>query len=158
MKKIIIGLFLSLLLFNSCATHGKRLKSIPLVNVGTSANTGTGDPLRTAFIKINEALTELNRIGIDNVNATSDELNILHGLDLNLVYIGDIAIMTSQVDADLTDNTPTASEITAALGKSASEAGKNYTRLIKDTTGSGLIYLVISDGTSWHYIKTTIAS
>jgi hypothetical protein len=97
MKKVLLLSIITLFLISSCASHKKLYGSIPLVNVGTSANTGTGDPLRTAFIKINEAITELNRIGIDNVHATSDELNILHGLDLNLVSIYDIAVMKAEI-------------------------------------------------------------
>ena len=68
-----------------------------------------------------------------------------------------MAIETTQIDAALTDNTPTDAEITAAIGKTATVAGKNYTKMIKDTSGSGLIYLVASDGTSWQYVKLTIA-
>jgi hypothetical protein len=56
---------------------------LTFVNVGASANSGTGDPLRTAFIKINLALAELNRIGIQSIMTTPEELNILHNLDLN---------------------------------------------------------------------------
>lgn len=44
-----------------------------LVNVGTAANTNDGDPLRTAFIKINENFTELyGDIGL--LTSTSNSL------------------------------------------------------------------------------------
>ena len=34
-----------------------------VINVGTSANDGQGDPIRTAFIKCNDNFTELYSIG-----------------------------------------------------------------------------------------------
>lgn len=45
-------------------------RAIDTVNVGTTANDGTGDPLRTAFIKINESLYMLDTLGVDDLNAT----------------------------------------------------------------------------------------
>ena len=156
MKKILIVL---IFIFAACSPRITPIKSRSLetVNIGTTANDHTGDPLRTAFQKVNLLMLEANRIGIQNILATAEEINILHNLDPNLIYIGDIAIITAQVDAALTDNTPSDAEITAALGGTAAVLGKNYTRIIKDTSGSGLVYLCISDGTSWHYIKSTIA-
>ena len=34
--------------------------AIKVINIGSSANKGDGDPLRTAFTKINENFAELN--------------------------------------------------------------------------------------------------
>jgi hypothetical protein len=144
MKKILFLIFLMI----GTLSYGQMTK-VPM---------GVGTKLNVAFPIINLVIDQLNRIQLDRINATADEINILHNLDPNLIYIGNIAIITTQVDANLTDNTPTDGEITAALGMTATVAGKNYTRIIKDTNGSGLIYLVFSDGTYWHYIKSTIAS
>jgi hypothetical protein len=130
--------------------------AVELVNVGTIADDGTGDPARTAFQKINDLITEAIRIEMELIEATSSEVNLLHGIE-NLAYLGDFAVMIEQVDAALTDNTPTDGEITTALGRTAIVAGKNYTRFIKDTSGSGLVYLTVSDGTAWQYVKLTIA-
>ena len=91
------------------------------------------------------------------VTATAEEINILHELDLNVIYIGDIALLIEQVDAALTDDTPSAANLNSALGMTASVAGKNYTKIIKDTSGSALIYLVASDGVDWFYSKLSKA-
>lgn len=39
------------------------------VNTGTGANTGTGDPLRTAFEKLNDAVNLMNTIELHNVTS-----------------------------------------------------------------------------------------
>ena len=62
-----------------------------------------------------------------------------------------------QISGSLTDNSPTAAEITGIVEKSASEAGKGYQVTIKDTDGSGLLYKVESDGTNWFYAVMTKA-
>lgn len=85
MKKLLI-LFL-ILIVSSCATQKQLSRSVPLINVGTSANSGTGESLRAAMIKINLALTELRRIGISGVTADSAEINVLDGLDHNVISI-----------------------------------------------------------------------
>lgn len=68
-------------------TNGKPVKTdrttnLSLVDVGTSANSGTGDPLRTAFIKINVGLSALNTFGILDIVATAEEINLTHSMDL----------------------------------------------------------------------------
>ena len=148
----------------------------PALTLGSTAITSTPAQLNYLNTTTSDVQTQLNsKAAIENplfttaittpsliltstpVVATADELNILHNLEPNLKYIGDVAILTAQVIAALTDNTPTNAEITSALGMTAAVAGANYTRIIKDSDGSGLIYQVFSDGTSWHYIKSTIA-
>ena len=51
-----------------------------LVNIGTSANSGNGDPLRTAFTKINNNFTELYDY------ASNDTTTDLSLADLNTLY------------------------------------------------------------------------
>jgi len=55
MKKILIFFLFSL----SLTGFGQTL---PLINVGKTANDGTGDALRTAFIKTNAAITRVNTL------------------------------------------------------------------------------------------------
>lgn len=69
----------------------------------------------------------------------------------------DSVSVTPQFTGILTDGIPTASEINAILGMTATEAGAYYTAFIIDTNGTYLIYIVISDGTYWHYTVTTKA-
>ena len=59
--------------------------------------------------------------------------------------------------ANVTDDIPTAAEITLAVGMTAAVAGAGYRRTIKDTSGSGLLYIVESDGTDWFFIPYTKA-
>lgn len=47
-----------------------------LVNIGSTANDGTGDPLRTSFTKINENFTELyTKLGNGNVEINANQIS-----------------------------------------------------------------------------------
>jgi hypothetical protein len=157
MKKIIF-LGLCLLVISCNPVKYSKTRALVEPNTGTGPNTETGESLYSFAEKMKLVTRELNRVQITEDQTTAPERNILHnGQGPNTVNIRDIALLIAQVDAALTDNTPTDAQITSALGMTAAVAGKNYTRIIKDTSGSGLIYLCISDGTSWMYIKFTIA-
>lgn len=56
-----------------------------------------------------------------------------------------------QLTGAITDGTPTAAEITAIVGMTPAVAGAGYFASILDSAGTGLIYHVESDGTSWQY-------
>jgi len=45
--------------------------------------------------------------------------------------------------------TPTAAQITSAVGFSAETMLRGYKAIVKDTSGTGLTYTYISDGTDW---------
>lgn len=64
----------------------------------------------------------------------------------------------AQLSAALTDGAPTDAEIDSATGLTPATAGAGWKCVIKDSNGSGLCYLVESDGTAWHYWASTIAS
>lgn len=64
----------------------------------------------------------------------------------------------AQVSAAITDGTPTDAEIDSATGTTPGDAGAGWKCIIKDSNGSGLLYLVESDGTAWHYWVSTIAT
>lgn len=66
-------------------------------------------------------------------------------------------IKVKQLSGSLTDGTPTAAEITAIVGVSASVAGAGFQVTIKDSDGTGLLYKVESDGTDWYYTAMTKA-
>lgn len=66
-------------------------------------------------------------------------------------------IKVKQLSGSLTDGTPTAAEITAIVGVSASVAGAGFQVTIKDSDGTGLLYKVESDGTDWYYQVLTKA-
>ena len=54
-----------------------------VINVGTSANSKNGDPLRTAFIKINENFTEVYNSSTDTISLTQLKLIISESTDFN---------------------------------------------------------------------------
>lgn len=60
-------------------------------------------------------------------------------------------IKQTQLTGSLTPGAPTTGEINTATGTTASVAGAGYKVVIKATNGTGLLYLVESDGTNWFY-------
>jgi len=77
-----------------------------------------------------------------------------------VLYNGDLIlsgnIKNPQYTGSLTDDTPTSSEITSIVG-SASTKGSGFKAVIKDSNGTGLLYIVESDGTYWYYTVMTKA-
>jgi len=72
------------------------------------------------------------------------------------LYIDEQFIKVHQYSGSLTDGSPTASEITTITGFGPLQgAGTQVT--IKDTDGTGLLYKIESDGTSWYYTVMTAA-
>lgn len=63
----------------------------------------------------------------------------------------------TQFAGALTDGAPTASEIEAITGVNAATAGAGYKTTIKDNAGTGLVYLIRSDGTDYYYLALTKA-
>jgi hypothetical protein len=63
-----------------------------------------------------------------------------------------------QITAALTDGTPTDAEIDAATGLTPATAGAGWKCTIKDSSGSGRLYIVESDGTQWNFWAGTIAT
>ena len=70
----------------------------------------------------------------------------------NVKYVSGFSLPTGS----LTDGTPTEAEITAIVGSPANK-GTGYRAIILDSDGSGLLYLIVSDGTGWNYIALTLA-
>jgi hypothetical protein len=61
------------------------------------------------------------------------------------------------LSGSLTDGTPTDAQIDSVTGLTPAGAGAGYQCMIKDTNGTGLLYLIISDGTDWYYLVMTKA-
>ena len=64
-----------------------------------------------------------------------------------------LPIMNFQLTGALTDGFPTSAEITAIVGMTAVAATAGWKCTIKDNTGTGLLYLVESDGTDWEFLR-----
>jgi len=69
-------------------------RAIDTVNIGTTANDGTGDPLRTAFIKINRLIVMADSLDLDSL--TNAEVQALKDMeDLTgavLFHVGDTTV------------------------------------------------------------------
>ena len=111
------------------------------VNLGSSANDGTGDPLRTAFDKINDNFDELylystassgNNITITGNTIASDNTNGNITLDPN--GTGDIVIATG-AELQLTDHTDNAVVYSDASGNLTMSAGFTFDGTNVATTG-----------------------
>jgi hypothetical protein len=80
------------------------------INIGSAANDGTGDPLRTAFDKINdnfsEIYTELGGTTTSNIKITGNTIGTDLGTgNLQLTADGGTIVIDSSVALQLTDHT-----------------------------------------------------
>ena len=69
-------------------------RAIDTVNIGTTANDGTGDPLRTAFAKVNDVIIMLDSLDMELL--TNDEMQALKDMedltDAVLFHVGDTTV------------------------------------------------------------------
>jgi len=72
--------------------------AISTINIGSSANKGDGDPLRSAFTKINNNFTEVNTrlVALEDGNITTDLKGSVFGDDSTLLVDG----VNSQIVGD----------------------------------------------------------
>lgn len=62
------------------------------VNTGTSANDGTGDSLRAAFIKVNQNFANISDIGFDAANVSvQGSIDILGNIFVSNDYVPSLA-------------------------------------------------------------------
>jgi len=128
------------------------------VAIGTSAGYRMGS--YNVMIGYQAGLNESgsNKLYIDN---SSTATPLIYGDFANDSLVINSKLKTqyfyqTQPTGSLTDGAPTAAEINAILG-SAATAGAGYKVTVKDSDGSGLLYIIESDGTDWYYIVTTKA-
>jgi hypothetical protein len=121
------------------------------------------DSLQFSFMETNDTLLTIKRglLKADSVNASFKSISIGGSDPVDTVYnIEDMelpALTIHQLTASLTDGAPTDSEIDAATGLTPSTAGAGYQITIKDSSGTGLLYKIESDGTYWYWILMTKA-
>ena len=111
-------------------TPGHLSKGAPVdtVNTGTGANTGTGDPIRDAFIKINDAINIINDLEL--YNATSPIQTQLNARG-----------RTASVTANLSAGAETDVTLVGVTGEPYSVQifdanGNNITHAVKDSTAA----------------------
>lgn len=129
-----------------------------MVNAGKTASDAT-------YLRLNDYTYTGKNLSYNNTYRFSDESTAIVGtygkaylltylrFDKNLI----MNLTQRQLSAELTDNTPTDTEIDTATGLTPATAGTGWKCVIKDTNGSGLLYLIESDGTNWQYTKLAIA-
>jgi len=117
---------------------------------GTSTiiNVGGGNSQFNAAtnIKFVTATNDITTTGTLTAEITTDGLEITSG-----------AYKQVQLTGSLTDGAPTDAEIDAIVGDTPANMGAGWTVTIKDNDGTGLLYRVESDGTSWFYQVMTAA-
>jgi hypothetical protein len=105
-----------------------------VVNIGTSANKGDGDPLRTAFRKINENFDEvysdvkqLNSVNFGGGTITSDIIGTVSGTDSTMLVDGNNSKVVGPIESS-TWTRPTGDiEIEATADNVVIEAGTTVT-------------------------------
>ena len=118
------------------------------VYVGTNHYTSAGSLVN---VSANELLKESSTVYItDDGNAEFTNL-----YKVNRIGWGNQGVYRS---ASLTDGAPTDSEIDTATGLTPATAGAGYTITILDSDGSGLTYIIKSDGTNWLWTVGAIAT
>ena len=99
-NKILIGVLLGAIIIIQVDTWRIRheiksySRAIDTVNIGTTANDGTGDPLRTAFAKVNDVIIMLDSLDMELL--TNDEMQALKDMedltDAVLFHVGDTTV------------------------------------------------------------------
>ena len=117
---IAVGVFLLVVIAtNRIKSRGEiTSRAIDTVNVGTTPNDGTGDPLRTAFLKLNRLIVMADSLDLELL--TNDEMQALK----------DIEELTDAVLFPPGDTT-----VTAELGKVVYKSSNNNLYVCRALTG-----------------------
>jgi len=94
-------------------------RALDTVNIGTTANDGTGDPLRTAFAKINDVIIMLDSLDLDEVTGSLNYSTENYGTTgMGNIVLSDGATITNPTlnyPARPTGTVSAATGITAAM-------------------------------------------
>lgn len=119
---VAIGIFLLVVIATNRIRQSRSevplSRAIDTVNVGTTANDGTGDPLRTAFLKLNKLIVLADSLDLELL--TNDEMQALK----------DVEELTDAVLFPPSDTT-----VTAALGKVVYKSSNNNLYVCRALTG-----------------------
>jgi hypothetical protein len=135
MKKLLP--FLISIVLISCSVQKSRTLVHPYT--GQTTNDHTGDPIKVAFDKVNAYLTVLDRLRIEEILSTPDEINITHNMDTKVLSVSAVTtIPTIYSAAGDTSNYP----IPGKIG--------NY---FYNTSDSTAYYSISSNRGGWVKIK-----
>ena len=74
-------------------------RALETVDVGTAANDGTGDPLRTAFQKINTAIGVMNDVSLDQATGATGTGNLVYSA--SPTFTGTVTLPTATSIGDV---------------------------------------------------------
>lgn len=115
---------------------GLGVRALDTVNIGTTANDGTGDPLRTAFAKINDVIIMLDSLDLDEVTGSLNYSTENYGsTGTGDIVLSTGATLTTVNITDVIKLTPTASP----------PAGATEGMIYMDTDH----HLYVHNGTTW---------
>lgn len=79
------------------------------------------------------------------------------GVNTNVVNATAAGVRTKQAINNVNDTTPTAAELTTSFGTPAS-VGSGFVGIVKDNDADTNCFVVVSNGTSFFYLKFTKAT
>ena len=141
------------------------------INIGSVANDGTGDPLRTAFDKVNDNFTELyaddagdvNSVNAGtgiSVNQTTGAVTVTNSAPDQTVSLadgGDIAVSGTYPSFTLTNSAPNAThtgEVTGATALTIADDVISYAKLGAEFTTSAALSTDVDFSTAQVFTKT----
>lgn len=104
MKKILLLMMIAALVF-SCKTKQPltSTRALETVDVGAAPNDGTGDPLRTAFQKINTAIGVMNDVSLDQATGATGTGNLVYSASPTLTGTVTLPTGTAASTSDIND-------------------------------------------------------
>jgi hypothetical protein len=141
------------------------------INIGTTANDGTGDPLRTAFDKVNDNFTELYNddagdvnsvnagtgISVDQTTGAVTVTNSAPDQTVSLADGGDIAVSGTYPSFTLTNSAPNynhTGEVTGATTLTIADDVITYAKLSAEFTTSAALSTDVDFSTAQVFTKT----
>jgi len=122
------------------------------INIGTTANDGQGDPLRTAFTKCNDNFTELYAASYSTIVNGTSSVNVLQDSAVTVTVAGTSnVVVVNNNGISVTGNVYAGNAISTfaiqgtSVNASTMSASGNITGAIVKATGS---YMVMPTGTS----------
>ena len=117
------------------------------VNIGTGPNTHDGDPLRTAFVKVNASIRKVNNMEYDSVIVVGSNVIFYSGgivlLAVDTVYLSNRIDLKANIDSPVFTGTP-------KITSSDTVATKAYARTVG---GGSMTYpgagIALSTGSAW---------
>lgn len=79
------------------------------------------------------------------------------GVNTNVVNATAAGVRTKQAINNVNDTTPTAAELTTSFGAPA-DVGSGFVGIVKDNDADTNCFVVVSNGTSFFYLKFTKAT